>query len=639
MGIIISLIAFPLIIALILLSVKGDKARGILVSAAAIIMTAGSVAVAVIYFASGKQSFGFDSWFTEYIVMAASALLAIFIIYICLKNRRYLPAVFCMIQTVAFIVFGMVEGYSIKVENDISADRFSMIMLIVTAVAGGLIAAYALGYMKKFHDRYPDVKDRRNVFFFSMFISVASVMGLVVSNNVAIMYLFWELIVLMAYVMASYSRGKTAETYAFRGFTVNMLGGAFFVAGIVILGTVFGTLEIDTMILTGSVYGDVVAIPALFFALTGMLMSVQMPFGGWFVRTFDAPAPAKAFMSSVTLVNGGIFITVKLSAVLGISNFAGITVMIVGGITFFTASVCAAASGDIRKTTAFSTAAVCGLAVALSGLGSPKGVWSCIMIMILHTFAKSLILMSEGNIMIDYEGSEKGMENFSRGRRKSYLCMLTGAAVMIISFLELALLRNNVAASVTDSGNILLMAMTAFGCGAVIAFGMKMIGKLSYYTARASVYGRKGEEGDDEDENGDADSEKLGLSMKITVIISILMSIVFPLISIFAVAPYIEEAFGGVSSMFGISDSITGVVMIVFVILAAGTFYQKKGNIRMPEDRVGDDIREKKAADGILLHLNEKKIVRGGVAASAVMIVVGVGFIIGTLVSLLGGAV
>ena len=67
-----------------------------------------------------------------------------------------------------------------------------------------------------------------------MFISVASVMGLVVSNNVTVMYLFWELIVLMSYVMASYGKDKEAEDRAFRGFTVNMLGGVFFVAGIVI---------------------------------------------------------------------------------------------------------------------------------------------------------------------------------------------------------------------------------------------------------------------------------------------------------------------------------------------------------------------------------------------------------------------
>ena len=638
MGIIISLIAFPVIIALILLLVKGDKARGSLISAAAVIMTAGSIAVTVMYFASGECSFGFNSWLTEYIIMAVSALLAIFIIYICLKNRKYLPAVFALAQTAAFIVFGLVEGYSIKVENDIHADRFSMIMLIITALAGGLIAAYASGYMKKFHDRHPYIKDGRNVFFFSMFISVASVMGLVVSNNVTVMYLFWELIVLMSYVMASYGKDKEAEDRAFRGFTVNMLGGVFFVAGIVILGTVFGTIELDTMILTGSVYGDVVAIPVLFFALSGMMMAMQMPFAGGFVKAFSVNAPADAFMSTVTLVNGGVFIIAKLSAVLGISNFAGITVMIVGGITFFTASICAVSSKDIQKTAALSTVAVAGLMVALGGIGSPEGVWACIMLMILHTFAKSLILLSGGKAQLDMDMYDGSKVTFLRGKRKSSLCMLTGVAVMIISFLELALLRANVVSSVTDSGNILLMVMIAFGCGAVIVFGIKMIGEISYSAACASMTETVDEEGSAAGEEIESSDEKLEMSVKIMVVISVLVSIVFPLISIFAVAPYIEEAFGGTSSMFSISDSITGIIMIVFVVLIAGAFYQKKGKISMPERSVIDDMKENIETSESLC-FNERRIVIAGTAASAVMIVIGVGFIIGTLVSLLGGAV
>ena len=66
-----------------------------------------------------------------------------------------------------------------------------------------------------------------------------------------------------------------------------------------------------------------------------MMMAMQMPFAGGFVKAFSVNAPADAFMSTVTLVNGGVFIIAKLSAVLGISNFAGITVMIVGGHNLF----------------------------------------------------------------------------------------------------------------------------------------------------------------------------------------------------------------------------------------------------------------------------------------------------------------
>ena len=115
---------------------------------------------------------------------------------------------------------------------------------------------------------------------------------------------------------------------------------------------------------------------------------------------------------------------------------------------------------------------------------------------------------------------------------------------MIISFLELALLRANVVSSVTDSGNILLMVMIAFGCGAVIVFSIKMIGEIFYSAACASMTETVDEEGSAAGEEIESSDEKLEMSVKIMVVISVLVSIVFPLISIFAVAPYIEEAFG-----------------------------------------------------------------------------------------------
>lgn len=630
MGIIISLIAFPLVVALVLLFIGGDKARGFFISLAALLMTAGSMAVSVIYFRSGKLSFSLDSWFIEYIVMAVVALLSICVIYICVKNGRYLPAVLIIIQAAAFVTFGMIEGYAIDVQNDIHVDRLSMIMLIITAISGGLVSSYASGYMKRFHLKNHDVRDRRKEFFFFLFISLASVMGILVSNNVMIMYMFWELIIIMTYALVAYKGDKSSKTYAFRCLTFNLTGGIFLVAGIIVLGTVFGTVEFDTMILTGSVYGDVVAIPAMFFALAAITMSLQMPFSGWFVKALDMVSPAKAFVSSVLLLNTGLFIIVKLSVVLGTSNFAGITVMIVGGITFFVSSVCALYSKDARKTTALSTIAVSGLALALGGLGTPESIWACIMVIIIHTFAKPLMLLCEGDAYLGIEMHEENDRTIFGKKRKLCICMLTGAAAMMISFFELVLLRANVIASLADSGNIILIAMVVFGCGAIIVFGTKMIGELSFSASYASMSESRSEDDDQKE-------EKIGASVKILVIISILISIIFPLVSVFAIGPYIEEAFGGASSFFSISDSITGIIMIAFIVLVAGAFYQKKGKVKMPLNYDMSYISEEEEIIQ-LPGFDERKVFRAGVTASLIMLVTGVGFIIGTLVSLLGGA-
>lgn len=623
MGIITSIIAFPMIIAVILLLSKGDKARSILASAATVIMTGAAVAVIVLYFASGEKFFGLNSEVMSYIVMALEALMAIVILYIGLKHKKYLVSFFVLVQTAVLIGFELIKGHGIKIEHNLYVDRLSMILMVVTAVVGGIISIYAVRYMKKFHEKNPEVKDRRSVFFFSMYMSMGSMMGLLVSNNVIWMYLFWEVMALTVYYMVGYTGTEKAQNSALKSLALNMLGGLCFVAGILVLGSIFGTLEFNTTILIGSVYGDVVAIPALFMSLTGLIMSVQMPFAGWFVKMDGYAAPAAAMISAVTAANAGVFIIIKFAPILGADNFAGITIMIVGGITFIAAAFASIAETNIWKVMGYSTMIILGLAAACGGLGSAEAVWAAVMLLIFHAFAKALMLLCAGNAEVNSESEVGGdMRMIFADKAKSAACMLAGVAVLFITVMEMLLLRWTAVTSFADSGNIIIMAIICFGCGAVICCMGKWMGILSLTAAKG---------------NCDGDEEKINGAVKALIIISVLLCIVFPLISVFGVMPYLEIAFGGMSAAISISDIITGVIMIVFVGLMAGAFYGKKKYAVLESSA---DVHGMRAvsASGIGEYFAEKKPVFVGSIVSAIMLIIGIGFMIGTLVSLLGGA-
>ena len=125
-------------------------------------------------------------------------------------------------------------------------DRLSIIMILIIGIIGSLITVYALGYMKDFQHHEPkDAKDRRPWFFFVMFLFLGAMVGLVSSNNLIWMYFFWEITSLSSFWLIGYTKTEEATNNAFRALIMNLLGGLGFAVGIVILGFLFGTVEIS----------------------------------------------------------------------------------------------------------------------------------------------------------------------------------------------------------------------------------------------------------------------------------------------------------------------------------------------------------------------------------------------------------
>ncbi len=640
MGTILFLIFFPILIALILLVSKSDKVRDVIVKIAALAIAAVSIAVAVQYFKPGGESFPVHIEVVNYVMMVIEALLAIYIICMGIKHRKYLASLFALIQTPLLIWFELTNGHHIAIKNNMYVDRLSVIMILIIGIIGSLITVYALGYMKDFQHHHDDQPDRRPWFFFVMFIFLGAMVGLVTSNNMIWMYFFWEITSLSSFWLIGFTKTEEATNNAFRALIMNLLGGLGFAIGIVILGKAFGTLELSEMITFGSVYGELMAIPAVFFAFAGITKAAQMPFNSWLLGAMVAPTPTSALLHSSTMVKAGVFMIIKLAPVLGMSNFAGIMTIMVGGITFLMASFAAISQSNAKRVLAYSTIANLGLIVACGGIGTPEAVWAGVMLIIFHAVTKSLLFLCVGTAEHNIGSRDiEDMDGLFVRMPKLAGFMIIGIAGMLLAPFGMLISKWAAMTAFVDSGNVILVAIICFGSAVTAFYWIKWMGKLAGIVA--------GEERIDQNVHKEETFVHATL-----VALTILVCLMFPLISMYMLVPYLEIVFGGLSAMVLSADNmIIMVVMIAVLVLLTGLFFGKtnkkivpiylaganKGDNLTYQGSMGKDVEFKLRNWHMESYFGEKKMnLIGGIIATA-MIVIGIGFMVGTLVSLLGG--
>lgn len=640
MGTLLFLIFFPIIIALILLVSKADMVRDVIVKIAALAIAAGSIVLAVQYFKSGGEIFAVHIEAVNYVMMVIEALLAIYIICTGIKHKKYLASLFALIQTPLLIWFELTEGHHITVQNNMYVDRLSVIMILIIGIIGSLITVYALGYMKDFQHHHDDQPDRRPWFFFVMFIFLGAMVGLVTSNNMIWMYFCWEITSLSSFWLIGYTKTEEATNNAFRALIMNLLGGLGFAVGIVILGKFFGTLELSTMLMLGSIYGELIAIPAVFFAFAGITKAAQMPFNSWLLGAMVAPTPTSALLHSSTMVKAGVFMIIKLSPVLGMSNFAGIMTIMVGGITFLMASFAAISQSNAKRVLAYSTIANLGLIVACGGIGTPEAVWAGVMLIIFHAVTKSLLFLCVGTAEHNIGSRDiEDMDGLFVKMPKLAGFMIIGIAGMLLAPFGMLISKWAAMTAFVDSGNVVLVAIICFGSAVTAFYWIKWMGKLSGIVA--------GEERIDQNVHKEETFVHATL-----VTLTIVVCLIFPLISMYMLVPYLEVVFGGLSAMVLSADNmIIMVVMIAVLVLLTGMFFGKtnkkivpiylaganKGDNLTYQGSMGKDVEFKLRNWHMESYFGEKKMnLIGGIIATA-MIVIGIGFMVGTLVSLLGG--
>ena len=351
-----------------------------------------------------------------------------------------------------------------------------MFGLLITGV-GLLVILYAAYYLH--------TDDPAGKFFGLMMLFMAAMLGIVLSDNLLLLVVFWELTSVSSFLLVGYWGHKAeARAGARMALAVTGGGGLVMLAGIVLLGQIAGTYELSELLDRGEVVRAHALYPlVLVLILVGCFTkSAQWPFHFWLPEAMAAPTPVSAYLHSATMVKAGIFLLLRLYPVLGGTALFEAIVAPVGLFTMAFGAYVAVFRHDLKGLLAYSTISHLGLIVFLIGLDTPLAEVAAVFHILNHATFKAALFMTAG--IIDHETGTRDMRRlgglFKLMPWTATLAMVAAAAMAGVPLANGFLSKEMfLTEALAGSGNfafgILVPIVATFGGICAVAYSLRFI--------------------------------------------------------------------------------------------------------------------------------------------------------------------
>jgi len=342
-------------------------------------------------------------------------------------------------------------GRASTITLGVLADNISAIMLVVVTLVSLLVHLFSSEYM-----RAPSMHGGRfNRYYAFLGLFTFSMLGIVIANNLLMIYIFWELVGLSSYLLIGFWYERPAPQYAsMKAFITNRIGDIGMFAGILILYTRFGTLQLTEIfdMLAATLHAHPNAIIQLdpWITAAGILLfcgavgkSAQFPLNVWLPDAMEGPTPVSALIHAATMVAAGVYLTARIFPLLDPN--AMLVIATIGAITAFIAATMAMVQWDLKKVLAFSTVSQLGYMVMALGVGAYS---AAIFHLVTHAMFKACLFLGAGSVIHqmhdalhaagDHDRDPQDMRNMGGLRRKmpwTYRAMLV--ATLAISGIPL----------------------------------------------------------------------------------------------------------------------------------------------------------------------------------------------------------
>ncbi|GIV84101.1 MAG: NADH-quinone oxidoreductase subunit L [Candidatus Roseilinea sp.] len=302
-------------------------------------------------------------------------------------------------------------------------DPLGATFLFMVPLACTLIFIYSIGYMS--------ADPRYTRFFAYLSLFAGSMMGLVVSDNLLTLFIFWELMGFCSYSLIGFFYQKpSAYKAAVKAFMTTRVGDMLLLLGMVYLYAQTGTLNFHAILHNEEVLKELAATPAVLglgISAAGLIAilifggtvgkSAQWPLHVWLPDAMEGPTPVSAMIHAATMVSAGIFMLLRFFPLLlaaGEHSAAFTIVGLIGAFTAFLGATIAVAQYDIKRVLAFSTISQLGFMVAAVGIGAYV---AAAFHLLTHAFFKALLFLASGSVI---HGMEHGHHHVSHAHHSGH---------------------------------------------------------------------------------------------------------------------------------------------------------------------------------------------------------------------------
>ena len=282
------------------------------------------------------------------------------------------------------------EKFSIPI--GLAIDPLSRTMLVIVTTIAPLVFIYSLGYMEKEEGYWR--------YFAGLALFLFSMLGIVLADNLVMMFIFWELVGVSSYILIGhYYRKDSAADAAKQAFLVNRIGDFGFMLGILFLWVFTNSTSF-----TG-ITAAISHVPAPFLALAVILIfcgtvgkSAQFPLHIWLPNSMEGPTPVSSLLHAATMVAAGVYLLARMFPFLQASPDAGEVIAWTGAITALGAGFLAIGQDDIKGILAYSTISQLGYMVVGAGLAVSAAL--PMFHLFTHAFFKCLLFLSAGSVIL-----------------------------------------------------------------------------------------------------------------------------------------------------------------------------------------------------------------------------------------------
>lgn len=396
------------------------------------------------------------------------------------------PYLFTAIPVLLFIFFAsklpQIQGTNFIIEKNswipqlgidlnFRLDGLSMLFSLMITGIGAMVFVYTSYYLKGhlYLDR----------FYAYLSIFMASMLGVVLSDNLISLFVFWELTSISSFFLIGFNNEEEASRKsAMTALGITGFGGLVMLVGFVWIGTVSGTYSLTELINQPEALKNNSGYPWILILLFvgAFSKSAQFPFHFWLPGAMKAPTPVSTYLHSATMVKAGIFLLARFTPILGDSPEWNWTLTIVGAITMCYAAIHSLLRTDLKSILAYSTISALGILVFLIGLGTEEALLGAGLFILTHALYKAALFLITG--IIDHETGTREVHKLSGLKHKmkpvaiaGYIAAFSSAGVpFFLGFLSKELLYEAVLQLPSAAIVLILLAVLTKICLMVAGF-------------------------------------------------------------------------------------------------------------------------------------------------------------------------